>query len=87
MPPLPGLTKEGNRVVVMRGLDKTILHPSPYDVAKIVLMIGDIRLAAEETGVAGDVYVLDAGIITTSHVAKVTPTMIKQFLVCVQVNL
>lgn len=49
-------------------------------------MIGDVRLAAEETGVAGDVYILDASIITSAHVAKVTPTMVKQFLVCVQVN-
>lgn len=73
-------------MIVIRGLDKSILHPSPYDVAKVILMIGDVRLAAEETGVAGDVYILDASIITPSHVAKVTPAMVKQFLVCVQVS-
>lgn len=87
LPPLPGLTKEGYRVSILRGLDKTVLHPSPYDLAKIILMIGDVRLEAEEVGVAGDVYILDADVATTSHLAKVTPTMIKQFLVCVQVRM
>lgn len=83
---MPGLTKDGYRVSILRGLDKTVLHPSPYDLAKILLMIGDVRLEAEEVGVAGDVYILDADVATTSHLAKVTPTMLKQFFTCVQVR-
>lgn len=57
---------------------------------KLVLMIGDIRLLEESHGVAGDVYVFDAAIATpqnfAAHVAKFTPTLIKKFLVCVQVG-
>lgn len=48
-------------------------------------MIGDVRLAEESTGVAGDVYVLDASVATPSHFAKFTPTLVKKFLICVQV--
>lgn len=86
IPPLPGLTKNGRRVVVMRGLDKTVTSPSVYDAMKIVLMIGDVRLAAEETGVAGDVYILDASVATSTHFAKFTPTIVKQFLVVIMVS-
>lgn len=51
---------------------------------KIALMIGDIRLAEEEIGVAGDVYILDATVASVGHLSKVTPTIVKKFLVCVQ---
>lgn len=70
----------------MRGLDKNILHPAVSDGMKIVLMIGDVRLAAEEVGVAGDVYILDATVATPNHFAKFTPAIVKKFLVCVQVG-
>lgn len=83
-PPLPGLTKEGRRVVVIRGLDKSYTSPLAQDGMKILLMIGDVRLAAEEVGVAGDVYILDAGVVTPAHFSKVTPSLIKKFLVCVE---
>lgn len=86
IPPLPGLTPDGKRVVVMRGLDKTVLTPSVADGMKILLMIGDVRLSAEEVGVAGDVYILDASVATPSHFAKFTPSIVKKFLVCVQVS-
>ncbi|XP_017785118.1 PREDICTED: alpha-tocopherol transfer protein-like [Nicrophorus vespilloides] len=84
IPPLPGLTPNGRRVIVMRGLDKSITAPSIFDAMKIVLMIGDIRLDAEETGVAGDVYIMDASIVTPAHFSKVTPSIVKKFLVIVQ---
>lgn len=83
IPPLPGLTPNGRRVVIMRGLDKTVVTPSVYDAFKIVLMIGDVRLKEEETGVAGDVYILDASVATSTHFAKFTPTIVKQFLVVI----
>jgi hypothetical protein len=57
-----------------------------WDGAKLVLMIGDIRLKEEEVGVAGDVYILDASIATPALFAKFTPSFIKKFLVCVQVS-
>ncbi|KZC10617.1 Alpha-tocopherol transfer protein-like [Dufourea novaeangliae] len=84
IPPLPGLTKNGRRVIVMRGLDKDHPTPNVAEAMKLVLMIGDIRLKEEAVGVAGDVYILDASVATPSHFAKFTPAIVKKFLVCVQ---
>jgi hypothetical protein len=47
-------------------------------------MIGDVRLREESHGVAGDVYILDASVIMPIHFTKITPTLVKKFLVCVQ---
>ncbi|XP_043267849.1 alpha-tocopherol transfer protein-like isoform X2 [Venturia canescens] len=84
IPPLPGLTENGRRVVLMRGVDKNLPTPNPPDAMKLVLMIGDVRLKEELVGVAGDVYVLDASVATPAHFAKFTPTILKKFLICVQ---
>ena len=84
IPPLPGLTKNGRRVIMMRGVDKNLPTPNPADAMKLVMMIGDIRLKEELTGVAGDVYILDASIATPHHFSKFTPAIVKKFLVCVQ---
>lgn len=84
MPPLPGLTKEGCRVVCLRATDRDNMPNNVADGMKLALMIGDIRLYEEKTGVAGDVYVLDASVATPTHFAKFTPTLVKKFLVCVQ---
>lgn len=86
IPPLPGLTPNGRRIIVLRGKDKDVETPNIADVMKAVLMIGDLRLDAEEVGVAGDVYILDASVATTNHFSKITPAAVKKFLVCVQVN-
>lgn len=87
MPPLPGLTPNGRRVIVLRGKDKDVDTPNIADIMKVVLMIGDLRLEDEDTGVAGDVYILDASVATTNHFTKITPTAVKKFLVCVQVRI
>ncbi|OXU19231.1 hypothetical protein TSAR_001016 [Trichomalopsis sarcophagae] len=84
VPPLPGLTKNGRRVVVMRGIDKDMPTPNVAEAMKLVLMIGDIRLKEELIGVAGDVYVLDATVATPAHFSKFTPALVKKFLICVQ---
>lgn len=84
VPPLPGLTPDGKRIIVMRAKEKDFETPPLADAAKLVLMIGDVRLAAEETGVAGDVYILDASVATANHFAKISPSTAKKFLVCVQ---
>ncbi|XP_033322708.1 alpha-tocopherol transfer protein-like isoform X2 [Megalopta genalis] len=84
IPPLPGLTKNGRRVIIMRGIDKEIPTPNITEAMKMVMMIGDIRLKEELVGVAGDVYILDASVATPAHFAKFTPTVVKKFLVCVQ---
>ncbi|XP_050525620.1 alpha-tocopherol transfer protein-like [Daktulosphaira vitifoliae] len=88
LPPLPGLTPDGRRVVIMNGIDIAQPNFSVADGMKVVLMIGDIRLKEEHTGVAGDVYIFDASVATPSnfanHFAKFTPALIKKFLICVQ---
>ncbi|XP_033218255.1 uncharacterized protein LOC117173723 [Belonocnema kinseyi] len=84
VPPLPGLTKNGRRVVLMRGIDKNLPSPNVAEAMKLVLMIGDVRLKDEIVGVAGDVYILDASVATPTHYAKFTPALVKKFLVCVQ---
>nr|CAD7261887.1 unnamed protein product [Timema shepardi] len=85
IPPLPGLTPNGRRVIVMQGITKDIIPANVADGMKLVLMIGDIRLKEELTGVAGDVYILDASVATAAHFAKFTPSIVKKFLVCVQI--
>lgn len=67
-------------------MDKDIQTPNVADAFKLALMLGDVRLAEEKEGVAGDVYVLDASVATPTHFAKFTPTLVKKFLVCVQVS-
>lgn len=71
---------------MLRGIDKELSTPNVADVMKITLMIGDIRLLEEQTGVAGDVYIFDASVATPSHFAKFTPALVKKFLICVQVR-
>lgn len=85
-PILPGLTPNGRRVCVLRGVNKDIATPNIDDCMKLVLMAGDIRLKEEQVGVAGDVYILDATVATPGHFSKVSPAMVKKFLICVQVS-
>ncbi|XP_001946172.1 alpha-tocopherol transfer protein-like [Acyrthosiphon pisum] len=88
VPPLPGLTPNGRRVVMMSGVDLEQMAATVAEGMKVVLMIGDIRLKEEHVGVAGDVYILDASVATpqnfANHFAKFTPSLIKKFLICVQ---
>ncbi|XKL64437.1 hypothetical protein PGB90_004523 [Kerria lacca] len=88
IPPLPGLTKNGRRVVIMKGVDMEHVAATVADAMKAVLMIGDIRLKEEQIGVAGDVYILDASVATpqnfAQHFAKFTPALLKKFFICVQ---
>ncbi|VVC37057.1 Cellular retinaldehyde binding/alpha-tocopherol transport,CRAL/TRIO, N-terminal domain,CRAL-TRIO lipid [Cinara cedri] len=88
VPPLPGLTPNGRRVVMLHGLDVDQISATVVDGMKVVLMIGDIRLKEEHIGVAGDVYILDACVATpqnfAAHFAKFTPTLLRKFLTCVQ---
>lgn len=41
MPPLPGLTPEGRRVVILRGNEADCPTPNFPDGMKMMLMIGD----------------------------------------------
>ncbi|VVC98504.1 unnamed protein product [Leptidea sinapis] len=82
--PLPGLTPNGRRVTICRGLDMNIDSNQINDVFKIALMIGDVRLKEEKEGVGGDIYVLDASVVTPAHLSRVSPSAVKKFLICVQ---
>ena len=91
---MPGLTPDGRRVIVFKAavqsVDDSVSLPPVSAGMKVVMMVGDIRLAEESIGVAGDVYVLDAGVATPNnfaqHFAKFTPALVKKFFVCVQVT-
>lgn len=84
---MPGLTPKGLRVTVMAAhIEDSYVNYDVSDAIKLVLMIGDIRLKEEETGVAGDVFILDASIVTAAHVAKFTPAILKKLFVCIQVS-
>lgn len=67
-------------------LDKSIDVDQLNNIFKLALMMGDVRLKEELEGVAGDIYVLDASVVSPSHLAKISPTAIKKFLICVQVR-
>jgi len=72
--------------VMRANADEADMNFNVSDGIKLVLMIGDIRLKEEETGVAGDVFILDASIVTAAHVAKFTPAILKKLFVCIQVS-
>ncbi|XP_034827631.1 alpha-tocopherol transfer protein-like [Maniola hyperantus] len=82
--PLPGLTPNGRRVTICRGLDKNIDADQLNNMFKLALMMGDVRLKEELEGVGGDIYILDASVVSPSHLAKLSPSSIKKFLICVQ---
>ena len=67
------------------GIEKEVQTPNVANAFKLALMLGDVRLMEEKEGVAGDIYILDASVATPTHFAKFTPTLVKKFLVCVQV--
>lgn len=84
VPPLPNLTPNGRRVTILRALDKDIPTPNAAESMKLVMMIGDIRLAEESVGVAGDVFIFDAVAASPKHLPKFTPQILKKFFICVQ---
>ncbi|XP_045516584.1 alpha-tocopherol transfer protein-like [Pieris brassicae] len=83
-PPLPGVTPNGRRVTICRGLDSSLSPQQVTDTLKLALMIGDVRLMEETEGVAGDIYVLDGAVLGPSLLAKLAPSTVKKFMICVQ---
>ncbi|XP_013184161.2 alpha-tocopherol transfer protein-like [Amyelois transitella] len=84
-PPLPRITPSGRRVTIARAVDPNVDAAQLVNVFKVALMIGDIRLKEEKEGVGGDVYILDASkAVSPSNLAKVSPALLKKFLICVQ---
>ncbi|XP_053617230.1 alpha-tocopherol transfer protein-like [Plodia interpunctella] len=84
-PPLPKITPKGYRVTIARALDDNIDASHLTNAFKLIFMIGDVRMGLEEEGVVGDVYILDAArAISPSNLARVSPSLLKKFLICVQ---
>ncbi|XP_073948139.1 alpha-tocopherol transfer protein-like [Choristoneura fumiferana] len=83
-PPLPGVTPNGRRVTLVRGIHPNLDSQQITDTLKLALMIGDVRLTEEKVGVGGDIYVLDAAVLGPSLLAKLSPSAIKKFMICVQ---
>ncbi|XP_068623414.1 alpha-tocopherol transfer protein-like [Battus philenor] len=83
-PALPGVTPNGRRVTICRGIHPSLDGRQITDTLKLALMIGDVRMAEEVEGVAGDIYVLDAAVLGPSLLARLSPTVIKKFMICVQ---
>ncbi|KAF9812566.1 hypothetical protein SFRURICE_014425 [Spodoptera frugiperda] len=83
-PPLPGITPNGRRVTICRGIHPDLTSQQITDTLKLALMIGDVRLTEEKEGVAGDIYVLDAAVLGASMLAKLSAATIKKFMICVQ---
>ncbi|KAF9408470.1 hypothetical protein HW555_011856 [Spodoptera exigua] len=83
-PTMPGLTPSGRRVTICRALDKRMDPQNLNDAFKIAMMIGDVRLMEEIEGVAGDIYILDASVVSPSHLGKLSPSALKKFFICVQ---
>ncbi|XP_046964406.1 alpha-tocopherol transfer protein-like [Vanessa cardui] len=83
-PALPGVTPNGRRVTICRGLYPSLDSQQITDTLKLALMIGDVRLVEEVVGVAGDIYVLDGAVLGPSLLARLSPAIIKKFMICVQ---
>lgn len=83
-PTLPGITPNGRRITFIRGIDCDFQPHHILDAMKVALMIGDVRLAEESVGIAGDIFILDAAVASASHFAKFSPTVVKKFLIAVQ---
>ncbi|XP_072934254.1 alpha-tocopherol transfer protein-like [Epargyreus clarus] len=83
-PPLPEITPNGRRVTICRGLHPNLDSQQITEILKLALMIGDVRLIEEREGVAGDIYVLDAMVLGPSLLAKLSPSVVKKFMICIQ---
>lgn len=78
--PLPRLTEECYRVVIIGNLDPDATNYNLLDVFKIVFMVGDVRLS--EDCCLGDIYIVDLANFGLGHMAKITITALKKLEVC-----
>ncbi|XP_026333813.1 alpha-tocopherol transfer protein-like [Hyposmocoma kahamanoa] len=82
--PLPGLTPKGRRVTFCRATTNTIDAHYLNNAFKVAMMYGDVRLMEESEGIGGDVFILDASVVSPSHLAKISISHVKKFFICVQ---
>ncbi|KAJ9582715.1 hypothetical protein L9F63_022939 [Diploptera punctata] len=78
--PLPHLTPENNRVIVMGLLPSNPEMLIMNDILKMQFMILDIRMCEDYS--TSDIYVMDYKHFTMAHITKITLTIIKKMEVC-----
>lgn len=85
----PGINNWSNQNIpcqyFLPGIHPNLDSQQITDTLKLALMIGDVRLFEEKEGVSGDIYVLDAAILGPSLLARLSPSIVKKFMICVQV--
>ena len=81
--PLPRLTEDCHRIVLLGNLDPDATNFNLLDIFKLIFMIGDVRFS-EDCCVA-DEYIVDMANFKLGHIAKTTVTAIKKLEVCAMV--
>ncbi|XP_063906752.1 alpha-tocopherol transfer protein-like isoform X4 [Zophobas morio] len=79
---MPGMTPESRRVHIARIASNDFENVDYNDCAKIIFMLGDIRLKVDNLGSAGEVYVLEGENFMLKYLVKLSPIFAKKFLVC-----
>ncbi|XP_069699237.1 alpha-tocopherol transfer protein-like [Periplaneta americana] len=78
--PMPELTPEGDRIIVIKYLTKDAINYMHEDLARVALMINEARMCEEYC--FSDIYVLDMENYTLGHASRITFTIAKKFAVC-----
>ncbi|KDR19512.1 Retinaldehyde-binding protein 1-like protein 2 [Zootermopsis nevadensis] len=78
--PLPTLTDDCHRVVVLGNLDPDASKYNVLDVFKLIFMVGDVRFS-EDCCVA-DTYIVDMTNFGVGHIAKITMPAVKKLEIC-----
>ncbi|KAJ4426597.1 hypothetical protein ANN_26395, partial [Periplaneta americana] len=78
--PMPELTPEGDRVIIMKYLTKNTINYTHDDIAKMILISNEARMCEEYC--FSDIYVFDLENYTLGHASRVTFTTTKKGIVC-----
>ncbi|CAG9861570.1 unnamed protein product [Phyllotreta striolata] len=80
--PLPKLTTDMQRLFIMKYLKEEDIPYSVQEATAYEINIFEIRM--HEDLAMGNIYIVDAADVSLSHVAKLTPTTIKNYLVILE---
>ncbi|KAJ4426893.1 hypothetical protein ANN_26692 [Periplaneta americana] len=78
--PMPELTPEGDRVIMMKYLSKDAMNYLHEDLARLCLMTTEVRMCEEYC--FSDIFILDLENYTVGHASKMTFTTAKKGEVC-----
>ena len=82
--PMPQLTPDCDRVVVIDIPPSDGMDFNPLYVIKLIQLIMEIRTS--EDYCRSDIYVADCGNVSLCHISKVTPSVVKKFELCALVS-